>query len=57
MATIDVKWNGKRFPVEFRSTKELESTSVKDFKLAIQRVTGVNASVVKLQAFGGKCAF
>lgn len=54
-ATIEVKWNGKRFPVEFQTTKELETTSVRDFKLYIQRMTGVNPSTIRLQAFGGMC--
>ncbi|CAO3657183.1 unnamed protein product [Mucor hiemalis] len=51
-ATIEVKWNGKRFPVEFQTTKELETTSVRDFKWYIQRMTGVNPSTIRLQAFG-----
>ena len=53
-ATIEIKWNGKRFPVEFHNVKELESTSVRNLKAHIQRMTGVDSSQIQLQAFGGK---
>lgn len=53
-AIIEVKWNGKKFPVEFQSVKELETTTVKHLKAYIQRMTGINANSIRLQAFGGK---
>ncbi len=53
-AIIEVKWNGKKFPVEFQSVKDLETTTVKDLKSYIQRMTGINSNSLKLQAFGGK---
>lgn len=53
-AIIEVKWNGKKFPVEFQSIKELETTTVKHLKAYIQRMTGINANSIRLQAFGGK---
>ncbi|GAA5798834.1 hypothetical protein EDC94DRAFT_397421 [Helicostylum pulchrum] len=51
--SIQIKWNGKKFPVEFQSVKELEVTPVKELKAHIQRMTGADPATMKLQAFGG----
>lgn len=54
-AMIEVKWNGKQFPVEFASVRDLEKTTVKELKSNIQRVTGISDThSMKLNAFGGK---
>jgi hypothetical protein len=54
-AVIDVKWNGKKFPIEFRNARELETTTVKELKANIQRMTGIaDTSLMRLIAFGGK---
>jgi hypothetical protein len=53
-AILEIKWNGKRFPIEFRNAKELEGTSVKDLKSICQRITGVDPENMKINAFGGK---
>ncbi|KAI8096057.1 hypothetical protein BDF21DRAFT_407370 [Thamnidium elegans] len=50
--SIQVKWNGKKFPVEFQSVKELEVTPVKELKAHIQRITGADPATMRLQAFG-----
>lgn len=55
--SIQVKWNGKKFPVEFQSVKELEATPVKELKAHIQRMTGADPATMRLQAFGGKIIF
>lgn len=52
-ANIQIKWNSKKFPIEFPSVKDLETTSVKDLKTHIQRMTGADPSTMRLQAFGG----
>ncbi|KAI7896184.1 uncharacterized protein EV154DRAFT_492633 [Mucor mucedo] len=51
-ATIQIKWHHKKFPIEFASIKDLEATTVKDLKTHIQRLTGLEPSSMKLQAFG-----
>lgn len=50
---LEVKWNGKQFPIEFRNEKELERSTVKDVKSICQRITGVDPKYIKLYAFGG----
>jgi hypothetical protein len=52
-AILEVKWNGKRFPVEFQDAKELETTTVRDLKTCIQRMTGADPSCMNINAFGG----
>lgn len=56
-ASLEIKWNGKRFPVEFSSVKELEQTTVKELKQICERITGVNPRDMKINAFGGKQCF
>ncbi|KAF1799512.1 hypothetical protein V8B55DRAFT_1590312 [Mucor lusitanicus] len=51
-ASLEIKWNGKRFPVEFSSVKELEQTTVKELKQICERITGVNPRDMKINAFG-----
>ncbi|CAO3649702.1 unnamed protein product [Mucor fragilis] len=51
-ANLEIKWNGKRFPVEFSSVKELEQTSVKQLKQICERITGVSPRDMKINAFG-----
>lgn len=52
-ATIQIKWHHKKFPIEFATVKDLETTAVKELKTHIQRLTGVDPSNMKLQVFGG----
>ncbi|KAL9539936.1 hypothetical protein MBANPS3_009981 [Mucor bainieri] len=51
-ANLEIKWNGKRFPVEFSSAKELQQTTVKELKQICERITGVNPKDMKINAFG-----
>lgn len=53
-ANLEIKWNGKKFPIEFSSVKELEQTTVKQLKNKCERITGVSAKDMKINAFGGK---
>ncbi|KAI8637047.1 hypothetical protein BD408DRAFT_425214 [Parasitella parasitica] len=51
-AHIEIKWNGKKFPIEFSSVKELQQTTVKELKSTCERITGVSPSDMKINAFG-----
>lgn len=53
-AILEVKWNGKRFPLEFESAQDLQQTTVKELKSLCQRITGADPSTMKINAFGGK---
>lgn len=55
--SIQVKWGRKKFPVEFHSVQDMEATPVKELKAHIQRMTGVDPSSMRLQAFGGISIF
>ncbi|KAI7899196.1 uncharacterized protein BX663DRAFT_521759 [Cokeromyces recurvatus] len=51
-AVLQVKWNGKYFPLEFETTKQLEQTQVKELKSYCQRITGIHPSNMAIYAFG-----
>ncbi|CEP17025.1 hypothetical protein [Parasitella parasitica] len=51
-ANLDIKWNGKKFPIEFSSAKELQQTTVRELKNICERFTGVSPSDMKINAFG-----
>ncbi|CAO0789878.1 unnamed protein product [Mucor circinelloides] len=51
-ANLEIKWNGKRFPIDFSSAKELEQTTVKELKQICGRITGVSPRDMKINAFG-----
>lgn len=53
MATIEVKWQGRRFNVEFDDS-ELETATVHDLKDKCQKITNIEPSRMKLLAYGGK---
>lgn len=53
-AILEVKWNGKRFPLEFATSNELQQTTVKELKSLCERITGAEPSTMKINAFGGK---
>lgn len=56
-ANLEIKWNGKRFPIDFSSAKELEQTTVKELKQICGRITGVSPRDMKINAFGGKLCY
>ncbi|KAI8975352.1 hypothetical protein BDF20DRAFT_822206 [Mycotypha africana] len=51
-AILYVKWNGKRFPVEFTGTKELQDTTVRELKATCHHITGIDPKFMKINAFG-----
>lgn len=53
MATIQVKWQSRRFNVEFDDS-ELETATVHDLKDKCQKITNIEPSRMKLLAYGGK---
>lgn len=53
MATIEVKWQGRRFNVEFDDS-ELETATVHDLKDKCQKITNIEPARMKLLAYGGK---
>ncbi|CDH52022.1 predicted protein [Lichtheimia corymbifera JMRC:FSU:9682] len=51
MATIEVKWQGRRFNVEFDDS-ELETATVHDLKDKCQKITNIEPARMKLLAYG-----
>ncbi|CDS02996.1 hypothetical protein LRAMOSA00398 [Lichtheimia ramosa] len=51
MATIQVKWQSRRFNVEFDDS-ELETATVHDLKDKCQKITNIEPSRMKLLAYG-----
>lgn len=56
-ALIEIKWHGKRFPIEFNSIDDLKRTTVKELKTYCSQMTGIEPDRIKLLVFGGsvKC--
>ncbi|KAI8976510.1 hypothetical protein BDB01DRAFT_838032 [Pilobolus umbonatus] len=48
--SIDIRYDGKQFPLEFENKQQLESTTVRELKELCEKVTGVHD--LKLSAFG-----
>ncbi|ORE02047.1 hypothetical protein BCV72DRAFT_339002 [Rhizopus microsporus var. microsporus] len=51
-AFIEIKWHGKRFPIEFNSIDDLKRTTVKELKTYCSQMTGIEPDRIKLLVFG-----